>query len=77
MLLPLILILIRKKMYKNAYNNLGCLIYTNKNYMKLFVITQNKKSSVKVCPEYLYDTSIEGYCSLMMHSNEQDLHNSL
>ena len=34
-------------MYKNFYNNLGCLIYTDKNYLVPFVITQNKKSDSK------------------------------
>ena len=34
-------------MLKNFYSNLECLIYTNKNYMKPFVITQNKKSHSK------------------------------
>ena len=47
MLFPLNLILVRKKKCKKNYSNLGCLIYTDKNYMKPFVITQNKKSHSK------------------------------
>ena len=46
MLLPLILLLVRKKV-KNVYINFECLVYTDKNYMKSFVITQNKKSHSK------------------------------
>ena len=34
-------------MQSNFYSNLGCLIYTNKNYLKPFAITQNKKSHSK------------------------------
>ena len=44
-------------MQKSFYSNLGCLIYTDKNYMKPFVITENKKSHIK---DLFYDTSIEG-----------------
>ena len=47
MLFSLILILVRKKMQKKNYSNLECLLYSNKNYMKPFIITQNKKSHRK------------------------------
>ena len=70
MLFPLILILVRKKNVKNFYSNLGCLIYTDKNYMKPFVITQNKKSHSKdLSKAFSMILLLREYCSLMMHSH--------
>ena len=71
------LYLSEKKHVKNFYSNLGCLIYTDKNYMKPFVITQNKKSHNKdLSKAFSMILLLRGYCSLMMHSHKQGLHNS-
>ena len=56
MLSPLILVLVRKKNVKYFYNNLGCPIHNNKNYMVPSIIIQ----IVKICPGHLYNTSVEG-----------------
>ena len=37
----------QKKSVKTFYSNLRCLIYTDKNYLVSFVITQNKMSHSK------------------------------
>ena len=60
MLFQLILILVRKKNVKKFYSSLEYLIYTDKKLHGAFYDNSNIKNLiVKICPEYLYDTSIE------------------
>ena len=50
----------QKKNVKNFCSNLECLIYTDKKLHGAFYDNSNIKSlTVKICPEYLHDTSIE------------------
>ena len=50
----------QKKNVKNFYNNLGCPVHNNIKLHGAFYNNLKIKSlTVKIFPEYLYDTSIE------------------